>query len=985
MIIPYSFIMNLTNRTPTRSHEDIFMIEDTPEVMQLNFPPTEIEGTPDYTFLPADDKQLQHFLYPYDENRREYQFEIVEECFRQNTLVCLPTGSGKTLIAAVVIMNFRRWYPKGKIIFMAPFRTLVNQQIDACMSKTDIKEEDVCILTGTTFSGNRSQLWEEKSIFFCTPQIVQNDISKKILNPCSICLIIFDEAHHASGSYAYVNVVRMIASYSSQFRVIGLSATPGNDVDKIQAVIYNLMISKIIYKDEEDVEIAKYQHKTNVEIVKVPLGNDESKLEDYLCKCLTTFAEPLAEKGYIKLSSSPKWMTHGIVWRAMDQFKNNNNRFQIPNFFKIIDNFGTLLSLAIMQEKLTKYGATLLNESIKDYIKKKKETECKKKLVSMPAFQQLQRDCETSKNVSHPKLAKLSEILGDFYSENSNSRAIVFTKYREAALAIVECLKKVKGVKASIFIGKSDTRKNHGLDETTQIEILSLFKHGNINCIVATSVAEEGLDIGEVDLIICYDTSSSPLTTVQRMGRTGRKRSGRVIFLMSEGYEEKNLEKAQYSRALIKRKLTSALGNFILYKPERPNLPIPESCVAFNVNCARPEKDNRSNILTDMNKKRKKNNENEVLSKTEMTRLQCCYDSSLKYRNMCINDGSLLYDHGYTIISHSTESNLLSSMKNKFSLSLDIEKQLSDIIKEVENLNKDTNKHNKPREKSNDPFWIDDSSDSSEDDIEEINDPKGNENTSPTTSPLLSIQANSGQPLFSISQITPPHQQQPLISLNKRQIDAQKPTKKHQNRTTATKENTVKIKKQIQKQLFDENVNSIQVHNKNSAKFISARQLDKMKQTSLFSFVSNNDNDCINVSQPSAITNQYSPNLELKTKRFLDSDSDDSDDTILDENPNNNNYTEVNIASNVSKTSNYQKKSQTSFLSDYDYDDNGSEIEEIISQSEQTFIKNSSSDEQAESECPDFLALKKEIGKKSNIDFLKDTELDSIDLDEYFK
>ena len=565
-------------KNPTRSREELFTIEDDPEIMQLNFPPTEIEESQGCTFLPVDNNKLQYFLYPSNVSRRDYQYEIVEECIHQNTLICLPTGSGKTLIAAVVMMNFRKWYPEGKIIFMAPFRTLVTQQIDACMSLTDIKENEVSILTGTTFTGSRIKEWKEKSIFFCTPQIVQNDLSKNVLNPCSISLLIIDEAHHANGNYAYVNVVRLVAAYNSQFRVVGLSATPGSDVDKIQAVIYNLMISKIIYKDEDDIDISKYQHKTDIEIVKVPLGNDESKLEDYLLQCITEFAKPLDKRGYIKLTSSPKWMTHGVVWRAMDQFKTNNNRFQIPDFFKIMDSFGTLLTLATMQEKLTKYGAAMLNDSIKDFIKKKKESECKKKLLSMPAFQQLQQNCETSKNVSHPKLAKLSEILGDFYSENTDSRTIVFTKYRDAALAIVNCLKKVKGVKASIFIGKSDTRKNHGLDETTQIEIVSLFRQGNINCIVATSVAEEGLDIGEVDLIICYDTSSSPKTTVQRMGRTGRKRSGKVIFLMSEGYEEKNLEKAQYTRSIIKKKLTTAIGNFILYKPEKQNLNIPENC-----------------------------------------------------------------------------------------------------------------------------------------------------------------------------------------------------------------------------------------------------------------------------------------------------------------------------------------------------------------------------------------------------------------------
>ena len=64
------------------------------------------------------------------------------------------------------------------------------------------------------------------------------------------------------------------------------------------------------------------------------------------------------------------------------------------------------------------------------------------------------------------------------------------------------------------------------------------FRNGGYNTLVATCVGEEGLDIGEVDLIICFDASASPIRLVQRMGRTGRKRDGRIIVLVTEGKEE---------------------------------------------------------------------------------------------------------------------------------------------------------------------------------------------------------------------------------------------------------------------------------------------------------------------------------------------------------------------------------------------------------------------------------------------------------------
>ena len=48
------------------------------------------------------------WIYPSNMSHRKYQYEIVESCLFKNTLVCLPTGLGKTFIAAVVMYNFYR-------------------------------------------------------------------------------------------------------------------------------------------------------------------------------------------------------------------------------------------------------------------------------------------------------------------------------------------------------------------------------------------------------------------------------------------------------------------------------------------------------------------------------------------------------------------------------------------------------------------------------------------------------------------------------------------------------------------------------------------------------------------------------------------------------------------------------------------------------------------------------------------------------------
>ncbi|CAN0555872.1 unnamed protein product, partial [Ectocarpus sp. 12 AP-2014] len=206
----------------------------------------------------------------------------------KNTLVALPTGLGKTLIAAVVMYNYYRWFPKGKVVFLAPTKPLVAQQISACYDIMGVPEQDTAELQGSVDPKKRAQLWDERRVFFCTPQSMANDIKQKRCDPARFVCVVntrFQKccldplltanvpptagtvhlaeikslrssacvletpcvlkktcaletplcignpyAHRGTGNYAYVNVVREVAAATSHFRVLALSATPGSDI-----------------------------------------------------------------------------------------------------------------------------------------------------------------------------------------------------------------------------------------------------------------------------------------------------------------------------------------------------------------------------------------------------------------------------------------------------------------------------------------------------------------------------------------------------------------------------------------------------------------------------------------------------------------------------------------------------------------------------------------------------------------------------------
>ena len=85
------------------------------------------------------------------------------------------------------------------------------------------------------------------------------------------------------------------------------------------------------------------------------------------------------------------------------------------------------------------------------------------------------------------------------------------------------------------------------MTQKEQQRVMKAFRNGELNVLVCTSIGEEGLDIGSVDLIISFDAVGSPTRMVQRFGRTGRKRSGRIVVLMTE--DDKRKQKWLLQRA----------------------------------------------------------------------------------------------------------------------------------------------------------------------------------------------------------------------------------------------------------------------------------------------------------------------------------------------------------------------------------------------------------------------------------------------------
>jgi Fanconi anemia group M protein len=134
--------------------------------------------------------------------------------------------------------------------------------------------------------------------------------------------------------------------------------------------------------------------------------------------------------------------------------------------------------------------------------------------------------------IEHPKLSKLYEIVTNEVNKGKN--LIIFSHYRDTTMRIVKELSKFEGVNVERFVGQASKKGDVGLSQKKQKEIIERFRLGEFNVLVATSVAEEGLDIPEVDMVILFEPVPSEIRSIQRRGRTARRRSGEVVILMAE-------------------------------------------------------------------------------------------------------------------------------------------------------------------------------------------------------------------------------------------------------------------------------------------------------------------------------------------------------------------------------------------------------------------------------------------------------------------
>ena len=462
---------------------------------------------------------------------RLYQETILDTCTKKNTLVVLPTGLGKTNIFLMLAANRLKNYPDSKILLLGPTRPLIDQYYETFKKYFNIKEEDMAIFTGFVKPEKRAELWKKAKIIFSTPQGLENDVIAERIKLEEVSLLGFDEAHRAVGDYAYVFVAKQYHKKSKIEKIIGLTASPGSDLNKITEICQNLFIEDIEVRTDEDPDVKEYIQELDIKWIQVILPEEFKQIKKFLEDCVKDKLRMVKKFGYLSYEGISKKDLIALQAGLHGKIARGEKDFAILRSISLI---AEALKVQHALELLESQGIAPLMKYLDDLQKQAETTKVKavKNLVKDLNFRSAYIKAKRleEQGIEHPKLGKLQEILSKI---GKKTKVIVFNQYRDSAVKIAEEINKLDNIDAKMFFGQAK-KKDTGLSQKEQKRVLDDFRVGKFNVLVATSVAEEGLDIPKVDEVIFYEPIPSAIRHIQRRGRTGRLEKGKVTILVTQ-------------------------------------------------------------------------------------------------------------------------------------------------------------------------------------------------------------------------------------------------------------------------------------------------------------------------------------------------------------------------------------------------------------------------------------------------------------------
>ncbi len=470
---------------------------------------------------------------------RAYQLIAAKEALSGSTLLVMPTGLGKTAVQWMAMAHYME--KPGKIVLVAPTTGLVDQQSRMAKEMLVINHEKIVILTGQISPNKRIDIWKNAKLVFATPHVIRNDARDGRISLKDVDLLIFDEAHHATGSDSMAELGDLYQSSNPNGIVLAATASPGVKEKKVLEIIERLGIERLHVSRRDDELVAPYSTSMEIEYHYLSLEENLESLLKSLKILENDEAELLRRGGFL---TSKGIITTAAIEEAQRRAsaaigRGNVRGYDAARRISDLRRIHRLIDLISTQGIIC--ASKYLQRSLED---NKKKT---KRFLGLPPVMKVLRDYNNC-NEMHPKPNIVSELVNK--SLNSSGKIIIFTEYRDTVDMLIEILSKIEGANPGKFVGQSSKGKQIGMSQKEQIEQLDKFREGRINILIATSVGEEGLDVPAADCVILYEPVPSAIRAIQRRGRTAREGDGDVHVLITKETRDEYVQHAAAKREI---------------------------------------------------------------------------------------------------------------------------------------------------------------------------------------------------------------------------------------------------------------------------------------------------------------------------------------------------------------------------------------------------------------------------------------------------
>ncbi|XP_062594919.1 ATP-dependent RNA helicase DHX58-like [Saccostrea cucullata] len=498
---------------------------------------------------------------------RQYQQEQAEQSLKgENCLIVSPTGSGKTYVAIRIIQNHLDETGKvKKVVFIVDKNNLANQQSEK------IKDYVRCRLKVISGDTQREEDFQEMKpllpqfdVFVVTAQMLVNALTNQGVSIRDFSLLIFDECHHCHGSHPFKQIMNQYMDVKleqtdeeSQLpQVVGFTASVGvgkaKTIEKateyLKQVMSNMDAHYLVTVRKNRSDLAKHVNSPEQFIKEVPvrqkdefgvcvkalMATTEKYLEDTGVGIVDKNAiQPPSTKGNEQYT---QWLEDVLLKALAKLSKSEATRslFTIRKYLEIYNNALVHHSYARASDALNCIKNAI--ENLPKSSRNENEIERKVKSVFEGEYTKL-AECalDQERTAENPLMLKLKEIILTTHAEEPNMRGIVFVRTRILADILASWMdnsKELQHIKARKYTGSQAQTVEGGMTKHEQVNAIELFKNGEFKIIVATTIAEEGLDIRECNLVVRYDYAGNPISLVQARGR-GRAENSRFYVLAS--------------------------------------------------------------------------------------------------------------------------------------------------------------------------------------------------------------------------------------------------------------------------------------------------------------------------------------------------------------------------------------------------------------------------------------------------------------------